>query len=95
MRIITQYDKLEINRLYKELGTYAAVSRATGFAPSTVKKYVDKNFEDVDTTQLIRFEGRLPEFDATKFRGDDWGHLCELSDEEVKEIVELWKEIEF
>lgn len=95
MKIITQEDKKLINKLYLELGTYAAVSRATGFSPGTVKKYVIPNYIEVDDSRIIRYTRKeLPEFDATKFRNNDWGDLCVLSAKEVEDIYELWKELE-
>lgn len=94
MKVITQKDIQEINRLYKELKTYAAVARATGFSPATVKKYIIDGFETVDESTFIRFERPLPEFDPKLFRSRDWGSLCELSEEEVQEIKGLWKEVE-
>lgn len=94
MRVVTNADVKEINRLYLELKTYAAVSRATGFSPATVKKYVIKDYQVVDEKSIKHYEGALPEFDSTIFRGDDWGPLCVLSDEEIEEIRELWKELD-
>lgn len=94
MKVITQKDIQEINRLYAELHTYAAVARKTGFSPATVKKYVIKDYVPVDETNFKRFNRPLPEFDPTMFRGNDWGALCVLSEDERKEIKELWKEIE-
>ena len=49
---VTQEEILQMNILYKELGTYAAVSREIGRAPSTVKKYIDPTFEIVDESEL-------------------------------------------
>lgn len=95
MKIITQNDIKEINRLYLELKTYAAVSRATGFSLATVKKYIMKDFKIVDEKNVKRFEGELPEFDNLLFRKSaNWGKLCELTDEEVEEITYLWEELE-
>lgn len=94
MRVITNADIKEINRLYAELKTYAAVARATGFSPSTVKKYVIPGYEVVEEKNIIRFDRPLPEFDSSVFRIDDWGALCELSDTEVEEIKVLWNELE-
>ena len=94
MRVITNKDIQEINRLYAELHTYAAVARKTGFSPATVKKYVRPDYEIVDESTIKRFNRPLPEFDSTMFRCSDWGHLCVLTEDEVKEIKDLWKEIE-
>lgn len=94
MRVITYEDIKKINELYAELKTYAAVARATGFSPATVKKYVIKDYEVVEKEDIKRFEGNLPEFNPTMFRVDDWAALCVLSEEEINEIKELWKEID-
>ena len=94
MTVITQKEIKEINRLYAELKTYAAVARATGFSPSTVKKYLIKDWVDPETIDIIRFDRPLPDFDSSPFRKDDWGDMCLLSAEEEQEIRELWKELE-
>lgn len=94
MKLVTQDDIKEINKLYAELKTYAAVARKTGFSPSTVKKYIIEGYTPVDESNFIRFDRPLPDIDVTIFRTNDWGHLCVLSDDEVNEIRELWKEIE-
>lgn len=94
MRVITNADIKEINRLYAELKTYAAVSRATGFSPSTVKKYVITDYKPVEEKNIIHFNRPLPEFDSSIFRINDWGTLCELSEEESEEIKILWNELE-
>lgn len=94
MKVITYEDIKRINEIYKECGTYAATARKTGFSPATVKKYVKKDYEVVDESTIKRFNRPLPEFDSTMFRCSDWGHLCVLTEDEVKEIKDLWKEIE-
>ena len=95
MKIITQADKKTINELYYKLKSYAAVSRATGFSPATVKKYVVAGYEPVEEVQVVRFNRPLPEFDPTIFRIPDWAPLCMLADEELESLPELWKELEF
>ena len=96
MRVVTQQDRVNINRLYHELHTYAAVARATGFSPATVKKYVIDGYIPPEDMNIKRFDRPLPEFDDVLFRiaGHDWGKLCELSEVEVGEIMDLWNEIE-
>ena len=93
MRVITYEDKKEINRLYKELGTYAAFSRKMGISPSTVKKYVIDGFEEVEEDKIERFDRPLPEFDPSIFRVKNWNKLCELTDEEVAQVMKIWEEI--
>ena len=95
MKIITQEDKKKINKLYLELGTYAAVARATGFSPGTVKKYIIPGYTYVEESTIKRYDREdLPDLDPTMFRDVDWGDLCVLSEEERREIKELWKELE-
>ena len=95
MKLVTQDVIKKMNELYVELGTYAAVARATGFSPGTVKKYIQKDYVPEDQRTIVRYEGtHLPDWDFKVFRGKDLGEMCELSDEEVKEIRELWKELD-
>ena len=95
MKIVTKEDIRNINKLYLELKTYAAVSRATGFSPSTVKKYIIEGFQNVEDTDIVRYDRPLPEFDPTIFRIEDWAPLCMLTDEEKEALPEIWKELEF
>ena len=94
---VTNEDILRINELYYKHKTYAEVARQTGFAASTVKKYVDKNWEPVKTENIIRFDlVNLPNFsEATEiFRGmENYGDLCILSKEEKEEMKSLWEEL--
>ena len=94
LKVITNSVIQALNRLYIDLKTYAAVARATGFSPATVKKYVIKDYKVVDENNIIRFNKPLPDLDSTMFRCDDWGHLCLLSEDEINEIKILWKELE-
>ena len=97
MKKVTNDDILQINALYFRYKNYAEVARQTGFAASTVKKYVDKNWEPVKTENIIRFNlANLPNFsEATEiFRGvENYGDLCVLSDNEKEELKELWEEL--
>lgn len=97
MKRVTNEDILQINSLYFQYKNYAEVARQTGFAASTVKKYVDKNWEPVKTENVIRFDlVNLPNFsEATEiFRGvENYGDLCVLSDNEKEELKELWEEL--
>ena len=94
---VTNEDILRINELYYKHKTYADVARQTGFAASTVKKYVDKNWEPVKADNIIRFDlVNLPNFsEATEiFRGvENYGDLCILSKEEKEEMKSLWEEL--
>lgn len=96
MRVVTQNDIKEMNRLYLELKTYAAVARATGFSPSTVKRYIVNDYKVIEEKDIIRFNKPLPtEIDMTPFiEMDDWGNLCVLTERENDEIKQLWNELE-
>lgn len=93
MKLVKNDDIKKMNELYLEFGTYAAVARATGFSPSTVKKYIQPDYVSEKNLDIRRYEGNLPEFDPSIFRCNDWGPLCVLSTDEEKEIIELWKEL--
>lgn len=94
---VTNEDILRINELYYKHKTYAEVARQTGFAASTVKKYIISGWKPVEVENITRFElSSLPDYkEAVKiFRGvDNYGYLCQLTPEENEEIKELWREL--
>lgn len=92
---ITDKEILQINRLYKQLGTYAAVAREVGCAPSTVKKYIITDFDE-DAFH------NAPTFDITKMPKitnidhiKDLDNICDLcrGAHHRERVVELRKEI--
>ena len=94
MRVITQEDIKKINELYAQYRTYAAVARATGISPGTVKKYVRADYVPESAREIVRFNRPLPDFDPTIFRVEDWGKLCVLSKFEQEQIKKLWGELD-
>lgn len=95
-RRITVDDIRKINELYYKYKNYAEVARQTGWSASTVRAYVDKNFNPIIEDQIKRFDPNtdMPDFDETIFEGvENYGDLCVMSDEEFEEIKALWKEI--
>lgn len=91
---VTQEDKIKFNQLYYETKNYAEVSRRTGFSASTIRKYVDKNYAP-PIKEKTKFEQEIPEEPFEKLKeNNDWGKYTCLSDEEVKFLKLLWKEIE-
>lgn len=94
---ITNEDILRINELYYKHKTYAEVARQTGFAASTVKKYVIKGWEPVALNNVVRFNSEdLPDFKKALeiFRGvDNYGYLCQLTPIEQAGVEALWKEM--
>ena len=96
-RQITQEQIIKMNELYLKIHTYAGVSRAMGGspAPSTVKKYIIPNYTPREQIKVKKFDNHiLPAFSPEIFTDvDNWGDLCVLSEEEEREITELWKEL--
>ena len=94
---VTNEDILRINELYYQYKTYAVGARQTGFAASTVKKYVTPNWQPVATENIVHFNlEQLPDLkEAVEiFRGiENYGFLCQLTSLEKEEIKELWKEL--
>lgn len=92
MARVTDEDKILINQIYLEVGTYAETARRTGFSPSTVKKYIIPNFIPVDSTEKKTFSlGDLP--DGVIKLPENLGRLCTLSFEEIEELEEFRKEL--
>ena len=94
MKVITPDDIKRINELYAKYKTYAEVSRQTGFAPGTVKKYVQHDYVPQEKREYIRFSGDLPPFKPEIFRINDWDPLCRLTKEEIIDLRELLKELD-
>ena len=94
---VTNEDILVFNEIYYKTKNYTRVARETGFSASTVRKYIDKNWQPVQVENIIRFDiAQLPDFqEAVKvFRGvDNYGDLCVLTEREKDEIKELWGEL--
>ena len=60
--------------------------------------YVDKNYSPVNEQNIHRFDPdtEMPDWHeaVAAFAGiDNYGELCELTDDEREEIEQLWKEI--
>jgi hypothetical protein len=94
---VTNENILVFNEIYYKTKNYAQVARETGFSASTVRKYIDKNWQPVQVENIIHFDiAQLPDFtEAVKiFHGvDNYGYLCQLTPAETEEIKELWKEL--
>jgi hypothetical protein len=93
---ITQEIIIKINELYLELKTYSGVSRALGGSPSpsTVKKYIIPNYTSKEQLNIKVFDKELPQFNPEMFlNSENWGDLCELSDKEKIDIMNLWEEM--
>ena len=93
---VTEADIIRINKLYKEIGTYAGVAKVVGFAPSTVKRYIIPDFKVVDdidkkkvTKDEIAPQGKWQE----DIKNYDFAQLCLLTDEDEVELAVLGKEL--
>lgn len=97
MTKITKDDIIQINELYKQLGSYAAVARELGFAASTIKKYVQPGYIPRDEIVLNRVDMNrcraIIENHTLSAADIENEHLLELTAEEAKEMEEIWKEI--
>lgn len=90
---VTQENIVEINEIYLKVGTYAETARRTGFAATTVKKYIIPNYVSKENISIKKFEGAPAELNPKKFFLENWGALCELTQEERVELEELRKEL--
>lgn len=92
---VTNEDIIRINELYYKYKTYAEVARQTGFAASTVKKYVIPGWQPVVETEIIRFDiSELPDSPHPGFVGlNNYGELCVLTNDEKEELRGLWEEM--
>ena len=87
---VTEDMIIQMNELYIELKTYAAVSRIVGVSPTTVKKYINPNFSKV-TENKRNIEEREINFDL--FDRVNWNILLELMPREKVDIEEVRKEV--
>jgi predicted transcriptional regulator len=87
----------QINELYIQHKTYAAVARELGIAPTTVKKYVVKDYCPLEERVIKKFNiiYDLPaQYSIKEFEDvENFGDLCYYSEKESEEIIELWGEL--
>ena len=91
---VTEEMIVQINELYLERKTYAAVSRIVGVAPTTVKRYVNPNFKKVtieEKTEMVIEEKEI-NYELFLMR-ETWDILLELMPREVKGIEEIRREV--
>lgn len=93
---LTEEDKIRINEVYYLTHNYAETARQTGFSPASVKKYVILDFKPQSNIEKVIFkEDEIPtQIDLVPFiQSENWGELCKLSENELKEMEELWREL--
>lgn len=82
---VTPDDILQMNTLYLELKTYAAVARKTGFSAGTVKKYIIPDF--APAAEETKWDGVLLPVGTFLISQED------LSELEISQLDLLRKEI--
>lgn len=83
----------EINKVYAEVGTYSGTAKIVGCSPATVKKYCQMEVIP-DSTVRILFNGTIPPVEEINWPSEEEiSNLAKLSETEIEEIHELWKEL--
>lgn len=89
-RKVTKEEIALFNELYIIHGTYAAVARETGWSPSTVAKYIVKN--QAPAANIVPFQGEIPQVSDIP-TPKDLGEWLVLTEDEIEQVKELWKEL--
>lgn len=95
-RRVTPEDIKNINDVYYTTQSYSKTAEATGWSAATVRKYVISGYELEPPKEEQRFDmSKFPEFfDTSELeKTENLGEVCVLSDEEIEEMKEFWKEI--
>ena len=91
MKRVTQDDIRKMNEAYLLCGTYSGVAKATGWSPSTVKKYIIPDYKSEG-----KYEGPemiLPNIDKIIQSVKENPALMTLSKVELSQMSTLWKEM--
>lgn len=93
---ITQDQIFQINELYAEKGTYAAVARELNMSPATVKKYVNPNYTPASEIQDQRMSvDRIREIENFILSSEEINNpdILKLTIEEVSDMKKFWEAI--
>lgn len=96
MAKLTEEKIAKIQELYASLGTYAAVAREIGCAPTTVKKYVELGANKIIQPKVVvNFDvNSIPKFNPLWFTPyKNLGAVCIYTEQELAEIKKLWEEM--
>lgn len=89
---VTEEEIQEINKLYYELRSYAAVAKITGRSAGTVKKYVIEDWKpdsEKDNNYIFNHFD-LAVYESLKWKkGDNLGIYCVLTDDEKRKLRDL------
>ena len=81
---------IKINELYLELGVKTKVAKAIGCSPSTVTKYLIKDFVPVKNIRTIETKVIVLPPKTTI----DWDNIsCELTEQEILDLENIKQEI--
>lgn len=96
---ITEEQKLEINKLYYEIGVKSRVAKIMGISAASVSKYITPGWKPEEERSIKKFEGEVPGpkefiegFLAAENKQDYFWNARLLSKEEWLEIEELQRE---
>ena len=96
---ITEEQKLEINKLYYEIGVKSRVAKIMGISAASVSKYITPGWKPEEERSIKKFEGTVPGpkefiegFLAAENKQDYFWNTRLLSKEEWLEIEELQRE---
>ena len=97
MATITAEMKVQINELYKKIGTYSGVARELGISPSTVKRYVLTNYTPAADLPVVPANipfcrKKIESFvlSAEEMQNPD---ISKLTAQELSDMEEFWKEL--
>lgn len=96
---ITEEQKLEINKLYYEIGVKSRVAKIMGISAASVSRYITPGWKPEEERSIKKFEGEVPGpkefiegFIVAENKQDYFWNARLLSKEEWLEIEELQRE---
>ena len=96
---ITEEQKLEINKLYYEIGVKSRVAKIMGISAASVAKYITPGWKPEEERSIKKFEGEVPGpkefiegFLAAENKQDYFWNTRLLSKEEWTELEEMQRD---
>ena len=96
---ITEEQKLEINKLYYEIGVKSRVAKLMGISAASVSKYIIPGWKPEEEREIEKFDGEVPGPDefingflAAENKQDYFWNARLLSEDEWTELEEMQKE---
>lgn len=83
-----------INEAYAVCKCKAQVARELGVSLYAVNKYLNPDYvTNNNAASVLTAKIDLPDFDVSPFMIENLASLCNLSEEETKDLIELQKEV--